>query len=282
MNGRRTRVPDELPPAFCHIDARRAEKRIGSGRSQLKTRLRPVRGLTRFRGIRVPAAVSLMIAVFLLTGAPSCAAPEPRPNTSATPAPRSSTGTGNPDRGSGNGCAQPGSLTRSLLPDLSGDQIRTVAEDPCLKFAQLADRVLSIVPASQRSNLQGGETSFLPKLTQFANRVIAVNDAAECAYKTDRLAIGIYQHQNYLWSVGVVAVIRGDLPATVLDVGACLLMEKLTPLSGDRLRSAASGPQPAVCADHNTVSRGNQKYTLMWLGSSDRMCNQLSGKLDGS
>ncbi len=43
------RVLDELLPAACHSDARRANNRIESDHSQLKARLRPMRGLTRLR-----------------------------------------------------------------------------------------------------------------------------------------------------------------------------------------------------------------------------------------
>ncbi|WP_250291622.1 hypothetical protein [Frankia sp. CiP1_Cm_nod1] len=233
----------------------------------------------RLHGGRMFMAVLSMIAVFLLVGAPSCARPAPRPSESAPP----SRGATNPGQETGNSCAQPGSTTRSLLPDLPDDQIRTVAEDPCLKFSQLTDRVLAAVPAGQRSILRNGTTPFLPALTQFANRVIAVNGAAECAYKTDRLAIGIYQHKNYLWSVGVVAVVRGKLPATVLDVGTCLLLEKIAPARPAFLTpNGATEIEPTVCADYATTSRDGQNYTLMWLGSSDRMCDQLASKLDGS
>ncbi|WP_131770238.1 IS6 family transposase [Candidatus Protofrankia californiensis] len=43
------RLLDELLPAAHHVDARRANNRIESDHSQLKTRLRPIRGLKRIR-----------------------------------------------------------------------------------------------------------------------------------------------------------------------------------------------------------------------------------------
>ncbi len=43
------RILDELLPATHHIDARRANNRIESDHSQLKARLRPMRGLKRVR-----------------------------------------------------------------------------------------------------------------------------------------------------------------------------------------------------------------------------------------
>ncbi|ONH32537.1 IS6 family transposase [Protofrankia sp. BMG5.30] len=43
------RVLDELLPAAHHVDARRANNRIESDHSQLKARLRPMRGLKRLR-----------------------------------------------------------------------------------------------------------------------------------------------------------------------------------------------------------------------------------------
>ncbi len=46
------RVLDELLPAARHIDARRANNRIESDHSQLKARLRPMRGLKRFRSVQ--------------------------------------------------------------------------------------------------------------------------------------------------------------------------------------------------------------------------------------
>ncbi len=43
------RILDELLPAARHVDARRANNRIESDHSQLKARLRPMRGLKRLR-----------------------------------------------------------------------------------------------------------------------------------------------------------------------------------------------------------------------------------------
>ncbi|SBW22922.1 integrase [Candidatus Protofrankia californiensis] len=43
------RVLDELLPAARHVDARRANNRVESDHSQLKARLRPMRGLKRLR-----------------------------------------------------------------------------------------------------------------------------------------------------------------------------------------------------------------------------------------
>ncbi len=47
------RILDELLPAACHIDAWRANNRIESDHSQLKARLRPMRGLKRFRSTQI-------------------------------------------------------------------------------------------------------------------------------------------------------------------------------------------------------------------------------------
>ncbi len=47
------RVLDELLPAAHHIDAWRANTRIESDHSQLKARLRPMRGLKRFRSAQI-------------------------------------------------------------------------------------------------------------------------------------------------------------------------------------------------------------------------------------
>ncbi len=50
------RMLDELLPAARHIDARRANNRIESDHSQLKARLRPIRGLKRFRSVQTVSA----------------------------------------------------------------------------------------------------------------------------------------------------------------------------------------------------------------------------------
>ncbi|MGW4892911.1 hypothetical protein ACWEQL_11730 [Kitasatospora sp. NPDC004240] len=134
----------------------------------------------------------------------------------------------------------------------------------------LADQILGFVPRSgnpEYANFRNG-------LGQFVGRLNAANDLAECAYETDGLTVAVYQHDGTLWSIGMVAVIRKDLKG-IADIGACWLPKRL-PFSLPRAFGAApDGIRPDYCADAVTRKSNGYTFTIMWIGSSDRMCSSL-------
>ncbi|MBO3747223.1 hypothetical protein J5X84_14185 [Streptosporangiaceae bacterium NEAU-GS5] len=168
-------------------------------------------------------------------------------------------------------CPAPGPITRSQLPALDG--AARIMENPCLSVAGMVDNVLGFVPDEM---LEGEQEikRFSRGLKTFVGRVTVVNDAVECAYKTDHLAVAVYQDPKYSWSLGMVAVVRGDVDALV-HTAACLLEEQVPFLSDVSLRDVGP-PHPRFCAD--AVSRDSQGYSfkVLWVASSDTMCGELT------
>jgi hypothetical protein len=164
------------------------------------------------------------------------------------------------------GCADAGPRTRDFLPQF-GDGTRAVV-NPCLGLSDLAGSIAELIPPAQRDTVK----PFVNGVGNLVKKVLAINSLAECGYKTDRLALGIYQDRAHLWSVGVVAVTRGRVDA-VLETSKCFLLDQIPFRSGDKLRSDGPvEPQPAFCAQTLRRNRGGQDYTVLWLGSSDLMC----------
>ncbi|WBB75906.1 hypothetical protein O7602_10495 [Micromonospora sp. WMMD1128] len=169
----------------------------------------------------------------------------------------------------GGGCPAAGTRTGGLLPKL-GEEDYTSIENPCLPYTDLVSEVTGRIVPGQRA--QAGQ--FLDHLGRFADRLGQVNDAVECAYRTDRLAVRIYQSRRDSWAVGVVAVVRGRLGA-VADTTACFLIQQI-PLLG--LATQGDGPRrdaPAYCFDTTHQRRGGEDYTIMWIGSSSLTCRGL-------
>lgn len=188
--------------------------------------------MMRARRDAVAAAVTVA-AVIALTGT-SCAPPVPGPDRSGAsgragaglPDPGPSAGSG---RSGGTGgttkppCPTPGPLTRSQLPAFpSADGVGRISQNPCLPLAGLTDRILGFVPR----NGDPEYTKFRSGVGQFVGKLDAANDLAQCAYETDRLAVGVYQHTATPWSIGMVAVVRKDLKG-IVDIGACWLPGRL-------------------------------------------------------
>ncbi len=116
------------------------------------------------------------------------------------------------------------------------------------------------------------------RLGEFADRLGQVNDVAECAYQTDRLAVRIVQSRDNAWAVGVVAVVRGRLGA-IADVAACYLLNQI-PLIGLGLRGIApEQDSPSLCFDSTGNRHGGEDYTVVWLGSSTLICQMLQDQL---
>ncbi|KLL10173.1 hypothetical protein BL254_15555 [Protofrankia sp. BMG5.30] len=170
-------------------------------------------------------------------------------------------------------CPTPGRLTKSQLPKFpSADAVSVINQNPCVSIAGLADQMIGFIPrgrAGEFAQFRGG-------LEQFIKRVNAANDVVDCAYETDHLAIEVYQHDDWHWSLGMVAVVRGDLDALV-DGAACWLLKRVPfPTGGFGFRGEKREPDPAFCADAVSRKSKSDRFTVMWIGSSDLMCKSLA------
>jgi hypothetical protein len=180
--------------------------------------------------------------------------------------------TGGPKGGggeTGGGCARADNTTGELLPHFDAADVSATL-NPCLKFIETVSNVTDKIPDDEESKVG----VFLGRLKEFTEKVQKVNDVTECAYEKDRLAIGVYQSTKLAWSVGVVAVVRGDIDA-IAETSACYLIKQLS-----FLESPANGfaphDQPYFCYE---ASRAKDNYLVMWLGSSDTMCDALNTRL---
>jgi hypothetical protein len=171
------------------------------------------------------------------------------------------------------GCADAGPRTRDFLPQFT-DGTRTVV-NPCLGLSDLTGVIVDLIPEGQRNTVE----PFVAGIKGLVAKVLAINALAECGYRTDRLALGIYQDRGTRWSVGVVAVTRGRVDA-VLEISKCYLLDQLPFRPGYKVRSTGPvEPQPKFCVQTLHRFRGGQDYTLLWLGSSDVMCANLGAQL---
>ncbi|WP_328855759.1 hypothetical protein OHB01_18855 [Microbispora hainanensis] len=179
-----------------------------------------------------------------------------------------------PEKPKGPVCPAPGPITRSQLPSFSpAEGVSVVMQNPCISIAGLAEDVLGFIPEGRSEEFR----EFRGGLERFVGRVNAVNDAAECAYETDHLALGVYHHDRAAWSIGMVAVVRGDLDALV-DTGVCWLLRRL-PFDvprGDVLRD--DGFRPGFCADAVTRTSQGYRFTILWIGSLNVMCRNLANR----
>ena len=139
--------------------------------------------------------------------------------------------------GSGGACRTAGPLTKEFLPTFGSDT--TTRQNPCLAFVDLLGQVNGLIPATERAALE----LFRDKLAAVATAA----DVIECGYEKDRLAIAIYQNKTTLWSIGVVAVVRGDVGA-VVSVAICALAKQTAVPA--RLRSAIRGSPPCGVLRH--------------------------------
>jgi hypothetical protein len=171
------------------------------------------------------------------------------------------------------GCADAGPRTRDFLPQFPAGTRAVV--NPCLGLGDLGD-VIDLIPAGDRAKIG----PFVKGIAGLARKVLTFDSLAECGYRTDRLALGLYQDRGTRWSVGVVAVTRGRVDA-VKDTAKCFLLDQVPFLPGaaSPVSSGPAQPQPAFCVDTVHRSRGGQEYTVLWLGSSDTMCGDLGAQL---
>jgi hypothetical protein len=172
------------------------------------------------------------------------------------------------------GCADAGPRTRDFLPQFPAAGTRTVV-NPCLGLGDLAGSIAELIPPAQRDTVK----PFIAGVGKLVKNVLAINTLAKCGYKTDRLALGIYQDREHLWSVGVVAVTRGRVDA-LLETSKCFLLDQIPFKPGIKTRSTGPvQPQPTFCAQTLRRHRAGQDYTLLWLGSSDVMCQSIGLQL---
>ncbi|MEV0459746.1 hypothetical protein [Catellatospora methionotrophica] len=173
------------------------------------------------------------------------------------------------------GCHEPGPVTRDLLPTFDAQDTTTI-RNPCLSFVGLLANVRTLIP-DDVPGFAGDLEKFDKGLGQVVNRVAKVADAVECGYEQDRLAIATYQNIRYRYSVGVVAVVNGDLRA-LIEGTACYLIKQVTLGLGDMF-FAERPPHADFCFDATTRVRNGRRYTVIWAGSTDKMCGDLLGQL---
>jgi hypothetical protein len=213
-----------------------------------------------------------LAAVLTLTFSAAACGPFDDDSSSSGSAPLAGGGGGGGNNGGKAGCSQAGPLTKDFLPLFPPGTTKMI-ENPCLKLVGLVSEVTGLIPEGDR----GTVTEFLGKVGDLADRAAKVGDAVECGYETDRLALAIYQDKKTLWSIGVTAVVRGDIDA-VVEGALCYLLKQL-PFGLGQGVANPENPQFMVCVDAQRRHRGNDDYTVLWLGSSDVMCDSLTRQL---
>ncbi|MBE1560881.1 hypothetical protein [Nonomuraea africana] len=166
-------------------------------------------------------------------------------------------------------CPKAGPITRSLLP--APDGVERIATNPCLGVNGLLGLVMQHIPDDK---LDDGEVkTFRQGVKTFASRVTVAADAVECAYENDHLAVSVYQDPEHAWSLGLVAVVRGDAEALAEDV-FCLLLKQVgaEPNNG----FAEGPPTPRFCADAESREAKGHNFMILWIADSDRMCQSLT------
>ncbi|MFC4015274.1 hypothetical protein ACFOY2_49240 [Nonomuraea purpurea] len=217
---------------------------------------------------RRSAASALLIAILSFNAPTGCESWSDPPSTEQPP----QTQPKNPPPAKKGFCPEAGPITRSLLPSPEG--VARIATNPCLGVNDFLGLVLDGIPEKEMAGKEELR-KFRSGLTTFAKQVVLVADAVDCAYENDHLAVSVYQDPRFGWSLGVVAVVRGDVEALAED--AICLLTKQVPFIPDVGVRAEGPPTPTFCAD--TVLREAQGYQfrVVWLASSDRMCRSLSG-----
>ncbi|MBE1582595.1 hypothetical protein ACFPOI_24975 [Nonomuraea angiospora] len=168
-------------------------------------------------------------------------------------------------------CPAAGPITRSLLPSPEG--VERVATNPCLGVNGLIGMALDVIPEQKMAD-EAELRTFRQGLRTFASRVTMAADAVDCAYENDHLAVSIYQDPQYDWSVGLVAVVRGDLEAAAEDA-VCLLLKQV-PFLPDVGFRADGPPTPKFCADAESREAQGYDFMIMWIADSDAMCRSLT------
>jgi hypothetical protein len=208
---------------------------------------------------------------------------------SGAPAPSTSAGQDGGPTKAVTGCDRAAGKAGQLLPDPESVEAGSAPivrkkENPCIPLADLAGTVLEFVPAEndpepgENSVSRAQKAQFRTSINDLAGRILAANQVTTCGYDTDRLAIAIYQHADHQWSVGVAAVIRGDIDAAV-DIAACYIESIIPsfPSEDPAPRLAPAGPRFGLCGSVTRPTARGEVYTVLTAGDSDQMCAFLEG-----
>lgn len=174
-------------------------------------------------------------------------------------------------------CPKAGPITRSLLPAPEG--VEQIATNPCLGINGFLGMVLDVIPEQDMASKKALQ-SFRTGVTVFAKQVVLVADAVECAYKNDHLAVAVFQDPEYAWSMGVVAVVRGDVEALAEDA-ICLLAEQVPFIPGVSIR-AEGEPVAEFCAESVLKEAQGYQFMVVWLADSNTMCRSLTNSIKGA
>jgi hypothetical protein len=224
--------------------------------------------MRRFR--RLTWLAGLLLPAILLTG---CEYPDGDGTTNeAVVVPSTSTTAG---------CAQAGPKVGQWLPVLDSSNPRQatiqVRENPCLPFGDLVGLVDSVIPDGEVPDMAKSDVGlFRDRVRDAAGRFLALEDAVECGYETDGLAIVVYQHADHPWSIGLAVVVRLGVQE-VIDAGLCYLGKQISfDEPGDSTRSDGNQPQPDFCGlAAQPVSGDDEYYAVVALGTSTWMCDAL-------
>lgn len=223
--------------------------------------------MRRSRKLRWAAGILLPVMIFVSgclpeDGADAGTAPKPADARQTAPKPA--------------GCGQPGPLVKQWLPTFDHANAREATieqlKNPCPPLAGLFGLVNDVIPVSDAANAQVDK--FVKNVRGTADRFLTLVDLTKCAYETDRLAVGVYQHHDTRWSVGVVVVVRGHLGA-VADVVACYVEGQIASGLRDIFKSEGNRPAPQFCAMAGAPQKHGEAYTVVVLGSSNWMCAAL-------
>lgn len=209
------------------------------------------------------AAAALLLAACDPVDGSGDGPPTPETRTTAD----TTAGNGEPD------CATAQGRAGAMLPDQSAD-FRQATVNPCVPLADIAGAVLDLVPASDPEEPAIDKKAFRSSLRGLTDKVLKADSVAGCAYRTDRLAVGVYRQSGHIWSVGMVAVIRGTVAEVVTDVGICTILDQLglspAPTQGVE---PTPGPHWQPCIDASAPTRKGEQYTILVAGTSDEMCS---------
>jgi hypothetical protein len=195
-------------------------------------------------------------------------------------------------------CRQPSAQTTSLLATLpDADYAATV--NPCAAFLDVLGQLESAVPKASDpvgtsdygpsgegdpGQIRTGRTKFHKGLSVVKGRlgtVLAARDAVQCGYGNDRLALAFYRDRAWSWSVGLVAVVRGDIDA-VTETAVCTLLRQIPGL-GSGESDAAKPPRISFCFQAKSLDPiDGERYTAMWVGSTDLLCDAFAEHYGGA
>ncbi|MFC4945566.1 hypothetical protein [Pseudonocardia sp. GCM10023141] len=178
------------------------------------------------------------------------------------------------------GCSAATGRAGSRLPTFDRATARTdiaVKANPCFDPVGLAAEALGIVPPNWRAKMP----AYVDRIERIAGNLATINDVVKCGYENDRLAIGIYHQPKWVYSVGMVAVVRGTSGAAI-DALQCYL-ESLLGFDAPPTQPRGAPAQPSIqpCAGYRAEESAvdGQFYTVLWAGSTDWMCTALTAKL---